>query len=66
MVERKLRSGEYIIMRGTDNDAERADCKRVLRNNGCKSVRFEPLTDGRLQVHGYLAVMSGVQDVEPV
>ncbi len=60
-----LRPGEYIVTRGADTEAERVDCKRVLRNNGCKSVRFEPLGDGRLQVHGYLASMAGVEGVEP-
>ncbi len=66
MVERQLRSGEYVIVRSIDTDAERADCKRVLRNNGCKTVRFESLGDGRMQAHGYLAALAGVQDVEPV
>lgn len=61
----QLRAGEYIVTRGTDTEAERNDARITLRRNGCKSVRFEPLDDGRLQVHGYLAAMSGVQGVEP-
>lgn len=53
----KLRPGEYVVLRGADTAAERADAERSLRNQGCRSVRFETLADGRLQVHGYLAVM---------
>jgi hypothetical protein len=53
----KLRAGEYVVLRGADTPAERTDAERSLRNQGCRSVRFEPLADGRLQVHGYLAVM---------
>lgn len=50
-----LKPGDYITLRGSDTQAERADCERVLRHNGCRSVRFETLADGRLQAHGYLA-----------
>lgn len=53
----KLKAGDYITMRGSDTAAERVDAERVLRQNGCRSVRFEPLADGRLQVHGYLAAL---------
>ena len=65
-MNRQLRAGEYIVTRGSDTDAERKDARLTLRRNGCKSVRFEPLDDGRLQVHGYLAAMEGVHGVEPV
>lgn len=51
----QIKPGDYITMRGSDNAAERADCERVLRQNGCKSIRFETFPDGRLQAHGYLA-----------
>lgn len=77
-MERKLRPGEYVITRGADTVAERADCKRVLRDNGCRSVRFEtivtylPDPDGtmqpssiKLQAHGYLASLEGTPGVEP-
>jgi hypothetical protein len=59
----KLRSGEYVVTRGADTEAERNDARATLRRNGCKSVRFEPLGDGRLQVHGYLAYVSGAVPV---
>jgi len=59
----QLRPGEYVIMRGSDTDAERTDIQRVLRNNGCKAVRFEPLSDGRLQAHGYMAAVYGPEVV---
>lgn len=62
----QLRAGEYIVTRSADTEAERTDARITLRRNGCKSVRFEPLSDGRLQVHGYLAAMVGVYGVEPV
>lgn len=52
-----LKPGDYITMRGADTQAERIDAERVLRRNGCKSIRFEQLPDGRLQAHGYLAVL---------
>lgn len=51
----KLKAGDYVTMRGADTEAERADAERVLRQNGCRSIRFEPMSDGRLQAHGYLA-----------
>jgi hypothetical protein len=54
---RKLRTGEYVITRGASSKEEKADCKRVMRANGCRSVRFELLADGRMSVHGYMAQM---------
>lgn len=63
--KRELKTGEYVISRGADNEAERADCKRVLRNNGCRSVRFEP-REGMLFVHGYLARIEGHLEFEPL
>lgn len=54
-----LKAGDYVTMRGSDTEAERIDCERTLRQNGCKSVRFESMADGRLQAHGYLAEMYG-------
>lgn len=51
----QLKAGDYTTTRGTDNADERADAERVLRLNGCRSVRFETMTDGRLLAHGYLA-----------
>ncbi len=59
----KLRAGEYTVLRGSDTQAERNDARRVLRQQGCKSVRFEPLTDGRIVVHGYLADIAGAEPV---
>lgn len=61
---RRLRPGEYVVLRGADTEAERADAQRVLRNQGCKAVRFERLTDGRLQVHGYMAAVTGPEVVQ--
>jgi hypothetical protein len=55
----QLRAGEYVVLRGADTQAERTDAQRVLRNQGCKAVRFETLDDGRLQVHGYLSYVAG-------
>lgn len=52
---RHLRPGEYTTMRGADTPAERADCERLLRQQGCKSFRFERQPDGRLVAHGYLS-----------
>lgn len=51
----QLKAGDYVTMRGSDTEAERIDCERVLRQNGCRSIRFETMADGRLQAHGYLA-----------
>lgn len=59
----KLRAGEYVVTRGANTEAERNDARATLRRNGCKSVRFEPLDDGRLQVHGYLAYVAGADPV---
>jgi hypothetical protein len=59
----KLKAGEYVILRGADTEAERTDIQRVLRNNGCKAVRFEPMSDGRLQAHGYMALVYGPEVV---
>lgn len=50
--------GDYVLIRAVDNDDERADARRILRENGCRSVRFETLADGRLQAHGYVAQMN--------
>lgn len=50
-----LKPGEYVVLRGADTPEERQDAERLMRQNGCKRIRFEPLVDGRLQVHGYLA-----------
>jgi hypothetical protein len=55
----KLKAGDYVTTRGSDTEAERVDCERVLRQNGCKSIRFETFPDGRLQAHGYLAEIYG-------
>jgi len=60
-----LKCGEYVLLRGADTVAERADAQRTLRNQGCKAVRFEQLADGRLQAHGYMAAMTGL-GVEPL
>lgn len=57
----KLKAGEYTVIRGADTQAERNDARRVLRQQGCKSVRFEKLTDGRIVVHGYLADIAGAE-----
>lgn len=57
----KLRSGEYTVIRGVDTQAERNDARNVLRQQGCKSVRFETLTDGRIVAHGYLADIAGAE-----
>lgn len=62
---RQLRTGEYVINRGADTEAERADIKRVLRANGCRTVRFEP-RDGILFAHGYMTRIDGHQEFEPL
>lgn len=59
----KLRSGEYTVIRGADTQAERNDARTVLRHQGCRSVRFETLPDGRIVVHGYLADVAGAEPV---
>jgi hypothetical protein len=56
----QIKPGDYVTMRGSDTEAERKDCERVLRHNGCRSIRFETMTDGRLQAHGYLAQIAGL------
>lgn len=61
--KRELRTGDYVLNRGADTPAERADCKRVMRANGCRTVRFEP-REGLLFVHGYLAAIEGHQEFE--
>ena len=50
----KPRVGDYVLTRASDTLEQRADAERVLRQNGCKQFRAEPLPDGRLVVHGYL------------
>lgn len=50
----KPRDGDYVVIRFNDSDANRADAEKVLRENGCKAIRFEQLPDHRLQAHGYL------------
>lgn len=50
-----LKPAEYCTTRGRDTPEERDDAGRVLRLQGCKSIRFETLNDGRLVAHGYLA-----------
>jgi hypothetical protein len=57
----KPKPGDYTVIRGADTVAERNDARTVLRQQGCKSVRFEPLTDGRIVVHGYLAMLAGAE-----
>ncbi len=61
MNQPKLRSGEYTVTRAADTDVERADCRTQLRRQGCKSLRFETLDDGRLVAHGYLAYLEGAE-----
>lgn len=46
--------GDYVTVRAQDTEAEREQAAKTMREQGCKSVRFETLDDGRLQVHGYL------------
>lgn len=71
----QLKQAEYFIQRGQDNEAERADIKRVLRGNGCRTVRFETrdisVADGFssgiakvLVAHGYIAEVHG-EGMEP-
>lgn len=60
---RELKAGDYIQLRGADTESERADVRAIFRRNGCRSVRFEVLGDGRLQAHGYLAELSGAEAV---
>jgi len=64
--QRKLRTGEYVLNRGADNEIERADCRATLRRNGCRSVRFETFENGLLCAHGYLARIEGQQEIEPL
>lgn len=70
-----LRPAEYVITRGQDTEAEREDAKRVLRSNGCRTVRFERRTRfqetnaGQIQytslvIHGYVAQVHG-EGMEP-
>jgi hypothetical protein len=49
-----FREGDYVAVRGIDCEAERDDVTRLLKQNGCRSIRFDTLVDGRLQAHGYL------------
>lgn len=46
--------GDYIVLRGQDNDEQRADAEQTLRNQGCKRFWHEPLDDGRVRIHGYM------------
>lgn len=50
----ELKPGDYVRIHAQDTEAERAEATEIMRQQGCKSVRFETLDDGRLQVHGYL------------
>lgn len=72
---REVRPGEYVINRGVDSDAERDDCRRMLKNNGCRTVRFEtrqvsnPYMDAsevHLTAHGYMALIEGTPGFEPL
>lgn len=51
------RDGDYVVMRGQDSASDRASCDQQLTEQGCRSIRFEALGDGRLQAHGYLKQM---------
>lgn len=69
--KREAKPGDYVISRGADTPSERTDCKLLLRQNGCRSVRFEVRSvqygDGPrtavLFAHGYMAALEGF-DVE--
>lgn len=50
----KPRDGDYITLRGHDDEQQREDAEQQLARNGCRFVRFVVLDDGRLQAHGYL------------
>lgn len=58
----ELPSGNYAITRSADTPDEREDCRRALRRQGCKSVRFE--THAHLLVaHGYIARIGGLESL---
>lgn len=51
------RDGDYITMRNPDSADMRTEAAAMLLEQGCRSVRFATLSDGRLQAHGYMAQM---------
>lgn len=46
--------GEYVRILFEDTEQARNDGRQIMRAQGCKAVRFVTLTNGSLQVHGYL------------
>jgi hypothetical protein len=48
------RAGDYVFNMGKDSEQDRIEAERLLKNQGCKQFRFEPLSDGRVIAHGYL------------
>jgi len=63
----ELRSGDYVVTRAFDTPEERFDCARQLREQGCKSVRFESEysfdedAQVNLRAHGYLRLLNGAE-----
>lgn len=53
MIPSKIKTGDYIVNAGNGDDNNRADAMRVLKNNGCKSFRYEIFPEYTL-CHGYL------------
>jgi hypothetical protein len=51
-----LPQGHYIMMIGLANEDQKHEAELTMRRNGCKSVRFDTLPDGQIQVHGFLYV----------
>lgn len=60
---RESRPGEYAVQRSADTPESRKDAKETLRRQGCKSVRFVTLVDGRLVAHGYLGNLAGAEAI---
>lgn len=60
-----MKDGHYITMRIGDTAENRDSAEQHLREQGCKSVRFAMLADGRMQCHGYLSQMECAKCYQP-
>lgn len=57
-----LKVGDYIYNAGPDNEDARQDALRIMRNQGCKAIRYEQREtehNTMLYCHGYLATQYG-------
>jgi hypothetical protein len=60
---KEMRFGDYTATRFNDTEAEREDLKSQMREQGCKSIRFETTPWKVLIAHGYLQMLGGAEEL---